>query len=225
MAQTTESERCGHARGSTCRSESIRRRPSRPVFVVSCRFGGIIAAGDREPLGAALPEKDSTMSRLQPRAHAVAVFVVISLTLMAVTTARGQGAAPAPLCGDVGEPGRGPCVHREGMRPVPRDPRGGSHRGAGACPDRAKSFFDIGAVMSNHLRGVLIPKPTLSADEVTSLIAFLFTLQYYDQPGDPKAGEQAFAAKSCIQCHEVVARVVGAGPVSTSSSAPTLRCS
>ena len=57
--------------------------------------------------------------------------------------------------------------------------------------------------MSNHLRWVSIPKPSLSADEVTSLIAFLFTLQYYDQPGDAKAGEQAFVAKGCVQCHEV----------------------
>ena len=79
--------------------------------------------------------------------------------------------------------------------------------GATAGPDlgriERKSFFDLGAAMSNHLRGVAVKKPTLSPDDVTSLISFLFTLQYYDQPGDPKSGEQLFASKACVQCHEV----------------------
>lgn len=75
-----------------------------------------------------------------------------------------------------------------------------------------KSFFEIGAAMSNHLRGVSIPKPRLSSEEVTSLVAFLFTLQYEDVPGDPKAGEQLFAAKDCIRCHEVGGKGGRRGP-------------
>jgi mono/diheme cytochrome c family protein len=152
------------------------------------------------------------MSQLQPRAHTVALFVVISLTLVVVTIARGQERPPHPFAATWANLAGGRVFTEKGC--------GLCHaiRGAGptAGPELAqierKSFFDIGAAMSNHLRGVSIPKPTLSADEVTSLIAFLFTLQYYDQPGDPKAGEQAFAAKSCIQCHEVGGKGGRRGP-------------
>ena len=152
------------------------------------------------------------MSQLQPRAHTVALFVVISHTLVVVTIARGQERPPHPFAATWANLAGGRVFTEKGC--------GLCHaiRGAGptAGPELAqierKSFFDIGAAMSNHLRGISIPKPTLSADEVTSLIAFLFTLQYYDQPGDPKAGEQAFAAKSCIQCHEVGGKGGRRGP-------------
>jgi mono/diheme cytochrome c family protein len=88
--------------------------------------------------------------------------------------------------------------------------------GATAGPDLSrierKTFFDLGAALSNHLRGVSVRKPTLSPDDVTSLIAFLFTLQYHDQPGDPKAGEQLFVGKNCVQCHEVGGKGGRRGP-------------
>jgi mono/diheme cytochrome c family protein len=88
--------------------------------------------------------------------------------------------------------------------------------GATAGPDLSrierKSFFDLGAAMSNHLRGVNIRKPPLSAEEVSSLIAFMFTLQYTDRPGDPTAGEQLFAAKACVLCHEVGGKGGRQGP-------------
>ncbi len=88
--------------------------------------------------------------------------------------------------------------------------------GATAGPDLSrierKSFWDLGAAMSNHLRGVNIRKPTLTPEEVTSLIAFLFTLQYHDQPGDPKAGEQLFGSKGCVVCHEVGGKGGRIGP-------------
>jgi mono/diheme cytochrome c family protein len=88
--------------------------------------------------------------------------------------------------------------------------------GATAAPDLSrierKSFFDLGAAMSNHLRGVNIRKPTLTAEDVTSLIAFMFTLQYTDVPGDPQVGEQLFSSKSCVQCHEVGGKGGRRGP-------------
>lgn len=87
--------------------------------------------------------------------------------------------------------------------------------GGGIGPDLGRirggtSFFDLGADMWNHLprmgakmREMGIERPTLTATEVSNLIAFLFTVQYYDPAGDPKAGEALFTAKGCIQCHEV----------------------
>lgn len=88
--------------------------------------------------------------------------------------------------------------------------------GATAAPDLSripqKSFFDLGAALSNHLRGVVIQRPPLTAEEATSLIAFLFTLQYGDEAGDPQIGERLFTAKGCVQCHEVGGKGGRLGP-------------
>ena len=79
--------------------------------------------------------------------------------------------------------------------------------GATAGPDLSRiekrSFFDLGAALSNHLRGVALQRPSLTPGDVSNLIAWVFTLQYYDERGDPKAGEAVFAQKACVQCHEV----------------------
>ena len=152
------------------------------------------------------------MSRSGPSACYVAFFVVIALLLTTVVIARGQERPPHPFAATWANLAGGRVFTEKGC--------GLCHaiRGAGptAGPELAqierKGFFDIGAAMSNHLRGISVPKPTLSADDVTRLIAFLFTLQYYDQPGDAKAGEQAFAAKSCVQCHEVGGKGGRRGP-------------
>lgn len=76
--------------------------------------------------------------------------------------------------------------------------------------ETGKSFFELGAAMWNHLprmgarmREVGIERPTLTPAELSNLIAFLFTAQYYDELGNPQSGEQLFAAKGCVQCHEV----------------------
>jgi mono/diheme cytochrome c family protein len=138
--------------------------------------------------------------------------VVIAFLLTTVVSVRGQERPPHPFAATWANLAGGRVFTEKGC--------GLCHaiRGAGptAGPELAKierkSFFDIGAAMSNHLRGVTIPKPSLSADEVTRLIAFLFTLQYYDQPGDAKAGEQAFGAKGCVQCHEVGGKGGRRGP-------------
>lgn len=73
-----------------------------------------------------------------------------------------------------------------------------------------KSFFDLGAAMWNHLprmgarmREVGIERATFTPAEISNLIAFLFTGQYFDELGDPKKGERLFTTKSCVQCHSI----------------------
>jgi mono/diheme cytochrome c family protein len=96
--------------------------------------------------------------------------------------------------------------------------------GGGIGPDLGRiqtgtSFFELGAAMWNHLPRMGakmseagIQRPTLTPAEVSNLIAFLFTVQYYDEPGDPKAGEKLYAVKGCIQCHEVGGKGGRVGP-------------
>jgi cytochrome c2 len=66
--------------------------------------------------------------------------------------------------------------------------------------------------MGARMREAGVARPTLTPLEASNLIAFLFTIQYYDELGDPGAGETLFAAKGCVQCHEVGGQGGRVGP-------------
>ncbi len=73
-----------------------------------------------------------------------------------------------------------------------------------------RSFYDLAATMWNHLprmeermREFGIERPQLNEREAGDLVAFLFTLDYFDPPGDVEAGEQLFVEKKCVVCHQV----------------------
>ena len=111
-----------------------------------------------------------------------------------------------------------------------QDPLGGSRvfgtKGCATChavngiggkvgPDlgriaRPRSFYDLATAMWNHLPRMVermqqrgIPRPHLDPREVADLIAFLYTLNYFDAPGNPEAGRRYFSEKRCIVCHQV----------------------
>jgi mono/diheme cytochrome c family protein len=139
-------------------------------------------------------------------ASAVAALIVVT----AAWAARAQAPTPpfAPAWGmlagwDVfAKKGCGGCHALRGFGPTTGPDLGRITSGT--------SFFAIGAAMWNHLprmgermRAERVDRPTLSARETAELIAFLFTAQYHDELGDPKAGERLFTAKGCVQCHAV----------------------
>jgi len=81
-----------------------------------------------------------------------------------------------------------------------------------------RSWYDLAAAMWNHLPRMTermhapgLSTPALRPEETADLIAFLFTLHYFDPPGDPQAGQRLFAQKRCMLCHQVggVGGVVG----------------
>ncbi|MBI4525290.1 MAG: c-type cytochrome [Deltaproteobacteria bacterium] len=87
--------------------------------------------------------------------------------------------------------------------------------GAKLAPDLGRvstprSFYDLAAAMWNHLpqmskqmQKIRISRPQLSPGETGDLIAFLYTLNYFDRPGDPKAGRGIFDKKHCVACHQI----------------------
>jgi mono/diheme cytochrome c family protein len=82
-----------------------------------------------------------------------------------------------------------------------------------------RSLYDLAATMWNHLprmeqrmHELGIERPQLSEREAGDLVAFLFTLDYFDPPGDPDAGEQLFDEKKCVMCHQVGVHGGVAGP-------------
>jgi mono/diheme cytochrome c family protein len=75
---------------------------------------------------------------------------------------------------------------------------------------RPRSFFDMAADMWNHLHKMVprmqelgVARPTLDAQEAGDLIGFLYTLNYFDKPGNATAGKRLFTGKRCIVCHQV----------------------
>jgi cytochrome c2 len=83
---------------------------------------------------------------------------------------------------------------------------------------RPRSFYDLATAMWNHLPRMAdrmqqlgIARPHLEVQEAADLIGFLYTLNYFDAPGDTAAGRRLFTEKRCVVCHQVdgVGGVVG----------------
>ena len=75
---------------------------------------------------------------------------------------------------------------------------------------KPRSFYDVATAMWNHLprmadrmKQLGITRPQLTAQEAGDLVGFLYTLNYFDQPGNVAAGRQLFSEKKCIVCHQV----------------------
>jgi mono/diheme cytochrome c family protein len=76
--------------------------------------------------------------------------------------------------------------------------------------ERPRSFYDLAAALWNHaprmadrMRQAGVTRPRLEARESEDLVAFLFTIDYFDRPGDAQAGRRLFSQKRCIACHQV----------------------
>ena len=75
---------------------------------------------------------------------------------------------------------------------------------------KAHSFFDVAAALWNHLprmtdrmKQLGITRPELTAQEAGDLIGFLYTLNYFDPPGNAASGQKLFTDKKCAVCHQV----------------------
>jgi mono/diheme cytochrome c family protein len=75
---------------------------------------------------------------------------------------------------------------------------------------RRRSFYELAATLWNHVpimsEGMSthgIERPQMDAREAADLIGFLFTLDYFDPPGDVTAGMKLFTEKKCFVCHRV----------------------
>jgi cytochrome c2 len=82
-----------------------------------------------------------------------------------------------------------------------------------------RSFFELAATLWNHLpdmetqiRELGVERPQFNEREAGDLVAFLFTLGYFDQPGDVEVGAELFEEKKCLVCHQVGLQGGVAGP-------------
>ncbi len=72
----------------------------------------------------------------------------------------------------------------------------------------ARTLGQMAGLMWNHspamweaMREAHIKRPTLEAQEMADIIAYLFTVRYFDEPGDIREGGKIFEEKHCARCH------------------------
>ncbi len=128
----------------------------------------------------------------------VAVLVVVTAPVLSAAT--------------FGNPARGQrlfvekgCVECHAVRGA--GGRIGPDLGRSAIKD---SFYELFAAMWNHagtmqekMDEARLIRPKFENDELSDLLAFLYFLKYFDEPGDVKNGKALFAEKHCIECHAI----------------------
>ena len=91
----------------------------------------------------------------------------------------------------------------------------GAEGTGGVGPDfrrRRESFqgglTQVAALMWNHgpaiwrkMTEMNIPFPSLTDQEMANLVAFLYSLPYFDEPGNTARGREVFERKGCAACH------------------------
>jgi cytochrome c2 len=73
-------------------------------------------------------------------------------------------------------------------------------------------FWNHGPQMWKTMQTRGIPLPKFSREEMADLIAYLYFINYFDEPGDRDRGERLFAEKQCLQCHALQGRGGTIGP-------------
>ena len=88
--------------------------------------------------------------------------------------------------------------------------------GAGTARDLSQRLTSIytpaalASVLWNHTPAMwsemsarVVTRPQLSDAEWEDVFAYLYSLQFFDQPGDARRGRRVFQSKDCSGCHSV----------------------
>jgi len=74
--------------------------------------------------------------------------------------------------------------------------------------DFPRTLAQLAGMMWNHsyqmwkgMEEKGIGRPTVSPQEMADLVAYLFSTQYFDEPGNPEEGKKVFVKKQCNLCH------------------------
>ena len=57
--------------------------------------------------------------------------------------------------------------------------------------------------MGKEMEKEKVPIPELSAKDMVSITAYLFSVRYFDPPGDKEKGKRLFDERKCNHCHTI----------------------
>ncbi len=80
----------------------------------------------------------------------------------------------------------------------------GCHTGDQALAGRlqGRSLAGLAAAMWNHAPEMRDSAQELRPEEMSRLVGYLWSIQYFDYPGDKSSGRQIAVKKGCVSCHE-----------------------
>ena len=76
----------------------------------------------------------------------------------------------------------------------------------------AAAMWNKGPVMAREMKRRVVQVPPLGANELAAIVGYLYSLDYFSGPGDPRRGEEIVKAKGCLGCHSVRGAGGGSGP-------------
>jgi cytochrome c2 len=138
--------------------------------------------------------------------------------LLSFVATRGTAPGATTAYLEPGSPARGATVFRArgcGLCHAVRGVGGKTDRGAppdlGRQPHAlVRDYADVAAVLWNHavpmwdrMRREGVPVRPLRGRDMADLVAYLFFVNFADEPGDATLGAQVFKSKRCSQCHAV----------------------
>ena len=75
----------------------------------------------------------------------------------------------------------------------------------GSRLDVVSNMLNNAETMGYKMKEMKIVRPHLTGGEIESLIAFLYYVNYFDEPGDAAKGRKLFESRQCVRCHEAPA--------------------
>jgi len=97
------------------------------------------------------------------------------------------------------------CVDCHGLKGL-----GGSVAPALAGKRTYSNLFDFAAAMWNkgpsmmrEMRRRSMTVSPLQANELADIVGYLYSVDYFAGPGDPRRGEEIVKAKGCFNCHSI----------------------
>lgn len=141
----------------------------------------------------------------------ISVFLAV---LMIPLSGRGQQAFPeSPVQGDrlFSEKGCSKChsILGQGGR-VGHDL--GRINLKGSRLDVVSNMLNNAQTMGAKMQEMKIIRPRLTGPEIESLIAFLYYVNYFDEPGNASRGRNLFESRNCVRCHAPSPQGSGGAP-------------
>jgi mono/diheme cytochrome c family protein len=65
----------------------------------------------------------------------------------------------------------------------------------------AAAMWNKGPLMTREMRRRAISVSPLQASELADIVGYLYSVDYFAGPGDPRRGEEVIRAKGCFDCH------------------------
>ncbi len=132
---------------------------------------------------------------------------------LAIVTLLSLAAVPALRADDgFGDPARGQrlfvskgCVQCHAVRGAGGriGPDLGRSAVKGSFDELVAAMWNHSAAMEEKMKESRLVRPKFVKQELADLLAFLYFLNYFDEPGDPRSGKALFAEKHCIECHAI----------------------